>query len=499
MCAKLTMKEECKQNTLNLEKYPHIKDSELFKILKCLPRLGRGGPWVAGGSVWRTVNNEMLKDCDVDIYFSSALAYEQSCRQMSSYPLVNNVLAEKKNKWNTTFQIHVNEGKYDKTIDVQFIGMSYYSRLEKLLNSFDFPVCQFGYDGKDIIVGSKSLADLEKRQLSIHRIDYPKTALKHMLKYLNNGFVVPPDELKRLVKCVLEMDCWSKSASGKYNNDDGQLKEVMEDYLMETITPEVTTAFARTPAFVEQETANWGTTTIEMPATGGVQYNAVTFAPTAADRRTTAYTPYYQTLVNRQNHAPRPDINFNAAVGMDDAGHGYGPVNTGGPNTVPQPDQNPTPVVQEPIRMNPNQQPPFADGFNTLTDDRPQEVNNRVIYDQVMGNTLQNTAPANVEECDNAAAHRILRRLRDMGEEGDRREVINGIGEIGIHNRTGLVAQHNDARIEAILLNEARRVRPAPVNDTLGEEWEGYRVRPAPINNDDNEWDGYGYHPEPRN
>lgn len=254
MCAQLKMKEESNPNTLDLEKYPHVKTSELFKILKCLPRLRNASPWVAGGSVWRTINNEQLKDCDVDIFFSNKELYEQSCAQMNSYPFVNNVLAEKKNKWNTTFQIHVNEGKYDKTIDVQFIGMSYYSKLEKLLNSFDFPVCQFGYDGKDIFMGSKSLSDLEKRQLSIHRIDYPKTAFKHMLKYLNNGFVVPPDELKRLVKYVLEMDCWSKSASGKYNNDDGQLKEVMEEYLM--------TAPIQT---------NWGTTTIEMPT----QTNAV--------------------------------------------------------------------------------------------------------------------------------------------------------------------------------------------------------------------------------
>ena len=192
MSVQLKMKKE-PSNKLDLEKYPHIKTSELFRILKCLPKLDRGGPWVAGGSVWRTVNNEELKDCDVDIFFICKEQYEEMCQKMYGYPFVNNVLSEKRTKWNTTYQIHVNEGKYDKTINVQFIGMSYHNRLDKLLNSFDFPVCQFGYDGKDILIGNKSLSDLEKRQLSINRVNHPKTSLKHMLKYLNNGFVLPPE------------------------------------------------------------------------------------------------------------------------------------------------------------------------------------------------------------------------------------------------------------------------------------------------------------------
>ena len=129
---------------LNLEEYPHIPNSELFKIIKVLPKLSSGGPWIAGGSVWRTVNNEPLDNCDVDVYFSCKSYYEQACRQMNSYPYVNSILSEKKNKWNTIYQVHVNEGKFDKTIDIQFIGMSYHKRLDSLLDSFDFPVCQFG-------------------------------------------------------------------------------------------------------------------------------------------------------------------------------------------------------------------------------------------------------------------------------------------------------------------------------------------------------------------
>jgi len=213
---------------LNLGEYPHIPNSELFKIAKCLPKLCEGGPWIAGGSVWRTVNNEPLINCDVDVFFPCKEQYEEMRSKMNSYPYVNNILSEKKNKWNTVFQIHVNEGSFNKTIDVQFVGMSYYNRLEKLLNSFDFPVCQFGYNGRDIIMGEKALSDLQKRQLSIHRLAHPKSFLRHMLKYLNNGFTLPPEELKNVTSQILESNAWSKNATGKYDecNDDCRMVEV---------------------------------------------------------------------------------------------------------------------------------------------------------------------------------------------------------------------------------------------------------------------------------
>ena len=106
--ASLKMREESLK--LDLGSYPHIPNSELFKIAKCLPKLHAGGPWIAGGSVWRTVNNEPLTNCDVDVFFLCKEQYEEMCAKMKSYPYVNNILSEKKNKWNTTFQLHVNEG-----------------------------------------------------------------------------------------------------------------------------------------------------------------------------------------------------------------------------------------------------------------------------------------------------------------------------------------------------------------------------------------------------
>src|SRR5258708_38972470 len=95
-----SINEKPKMKNLDLTLYPHIQDSDLFKIMKFLPKCDVGGPWIAGGSVWRTIFNEPLKNCDIDLFFSSQQQFEIACLQMSAYPFVRNILQETKNKYN---------------------------------------------------------------------------------------------------------------------------------------------------------------------------------------------------------------------------------------------------------------------------------------------------------------------------------------------------------------------------------------------------------------
>ena len=224
---------EPKVNSLDLREYTHFADSELLKILKCVPKLRERGPWVAGGSVWRTINNEPLTNCDIDIFFTSKKHYEEGCRAMIGYPYVNNILNEKKNKWNTTYTIHVNEGKFNKIIDIQFIGTFFHKTLPKLLDSFDFSVCQFGYDGSNMISGMYSIQDLQQRKIRLLTLTHPKTFLKHLSKYLNNGFTIPSDETRKAAALMLDLNVWSKTASKSntvdYNENDEQNTVAVEN------------------------------------------------------------------------------------------------------------------------------------------------------------------------------------------------------------------------------------------------------------------------------
>lgn len=211
-------------NVLDMSQYPHIKDSDLFRVLKQLPPLSVYGPWVAGGSVWRTINKEPLEKCDIDIFFQSQEQHDEVVRKMNSLPHSNNIVKETKNKWNTVYKCHIHERKFfDKTIDVQFINMNFHPNLESLLDSFDLSVCQFGYDGESLRFGTKSLEDLAAKRIRLHSLRLPKTMLKHLHKYLSNGFTISSEETRELTYRLMTMNCWKNSDKPDY--DDGDEKE----------------------------------------------------------------------------------------------------------------------------------------------------------------------------------------------------------------------------------------------------------------------------------
>jgi len=218
-------------NILNISEYPHIKDSELFRVLRQLPKMSPQGPWVAGGAVWRTINNEPLDKCDIDIFFQSEKQFEESVLKMASLPFVNNVVKEIKNRWNTIYKCHVHEKKtFDKTYDVQFINMNFHPNIESLFESFDFTVCQFGYDGENLHCGLSSLEDLAAKRIRIYNSNKLKALFKHLHKYLSNGFTISSDQTRDLSYRIMGMNCFKKSDSPDYDDDENK-KECDEKYI----------------------------------------------------------------------------------------------------------------------------------------------------------------------------------------------------------------------------------------------------------------------------
>src|SRR6266404_2272953 len=102
-----TNKSDSSMISLNMADYPHLPNTDLFRFLKELPPLDASGPWIAGGAVWRAVNNEPLNNCDIDIFFQNKARYAEGCRKMNSITFVNHIISEKKNKYNTIFKFHV--------------------------------------------------------------------------------------------------------------------------------------------------------------------------------------------------------------------------------------------------------------------------------------------------------------------------------------------------------------------------------------------------------
>lgn len=153
----------------------------LFELAAELPPTSKNGPWIAGGAVRRTLLNEPLKS-DVDFFFrdeEQALAFASDMEMRSAW-----IISTREQV--TTWGIKVNEGK--DTVIVQSITLAYYADLEAVLDSFDFTITQFGWDGESLVCGQFSLWDLARKRLALHKLTFGVSTVRRLIKYTRQGF-----------------------------------------------------------------------------------------------------------------------------------------------------------------------------------------------------------------------------------------------------------------------------------------------------------------------
>ena len=169
------------------------QDSELFRILRKLPRPDKDGPWISGGSIWKSIEGQSL-DCDLDFFFASPQQREVYMRIIRSVPYVNRILSEKTNGFNTTFDFHIYDNGYNKTVPIQYVSFRYGKNIEEILDSFDFTACQFAYDGETLFVGDNAFEHLKERKIVFHKISDAAATSFHLKKYIDKGFTVSREQ-----------------------------------------------------------------------------------------------------------------------------------------------------------------------------------------------------------------------------------------------------------------------------------------------------------------
>jgi hypothetical protein len=154
-------------------------DLELMNLLKSLPIPTPDGPWIAGGAIRRTLSHQPL-DSDIDYFFKDQKQkadFEATLLERHGWLISTREHA-------ATYGMKVEH----KTIIVQAISMAYYPSLDAVLDSFDFTITQFGYDGADLVCGQFALWDLARKRLALHRLTYGVSTVRRLIKYTRQGF-----------------------------------------------------------------------------------------------------------------------------------------------------------------------------------------------------------------------------------------------------------------------------------------------------------------------
>jgi hypothetical protein len=156
-------------------------ESDLGVILAALPPVKRDGPWLGGGALRRTLAGQSLES-DFDFFFRDADQLTAFAEGLEAAGL------QKVRETAHHMQFRGYIASATRNIDVQLIRFKYYESAAEVIDSFDYTICQFAFDGEMITVGKYALWDLGRRKLVIHKITYPVSTMRRLLKYTKQGF-----------------------------------------------------------------------------------------------------------------------------------------------------------------------------------------------------------------------------------------------------------------------------------------------------------------------
>lgn len=149
------------------------------------------GPWIAGGAIRRTLDERPL-DSDIDVFFKN--------KEQMDFTITH--LKHEGFKESKKTEHHVELVK-DK-LKIQCINFMYYDKVEDLLDSFDFTICQFATDGKHLYTTPMALWDLARKRLVINKITFGVATLRRLIKYQKQGYYACSGALTQLLEAIAD-------------------------------------------------------------------------------------------------------------------------------------------------------------------------------------------------------------------------------------------------------------------------------------------------------
>lgn len=138
------------------------------------------GAWLAGGAIRRFIQKKAL-DTDFDYFFKSKKVMDD---WISKLP--EGLEKIKETKHHIHFRGVIAENHLP--IDVQAINFKYYKSPKEVIDSFDYTITQFILSESNVICSPESLWDLARMKLVVHKVTYPVSTMRRMIKYTRQGF-----------------------------------------------------------------------------------------------------------------------------------------------------------------------------------------------------------------------------------------------------------------------------------------------------------------------
>lgn len=132
--------------------------------------------WLGGGAIRAAFANEEI--ADYDMFFGSSLAAAKVEVELESLG-AETIFKCPQGKLTTM--------KY-QGMKIQLITEFFYFDMNQLIDTFDITACRFATDGNVIVTRYSSIRDTWKRQINLHRVDFPVATMKRIAKYIKKGY-----------------------------------------------------------------------------------------------------------------------------------------------------------------------------------------------------------------------------------------------------------------------------------------------------------------------
>ena len=159
------------------------------------------GPWLAGGAVRKSFLGQTIENSDWDIWLSSHTQFAHAEKKLANIGAT--VVHRSQNSITFKYSGH---SVYDASQTIQLVKKRYYSSPEEIINNFDFTVCQLVTDGRSMVMGEKTLHDLNRRLIRHTSTTLAKNVINRMVKYIVYGYQPTPELLDLIDKNFDQID-----------------------------------------------------------------------------------------------------------------------------------------------------------------------------------------------------------------------------------------------------------------------------------------------------
>jgi hypothetical protein len=162
-------------------------------IVKLIDPVMETGPWIAGGSVLNWYLNEPLGESDIDVFFRGLKQFDVCFAKIMSTANAELVYSS-----DNAVTIHAGvKGGSRKRI--QLIRKSWFDSAEKVIDRFDFTVCQLVTDGYTLLLGKDTAQHVQNKTLDLVSMPPHADIVKRLIKYVAYGYTPKPEVMQYIL------------------------------------------------------------------------------------------------------------------------------------------------------------------------------------------------------------------------------------------------------------------------------------------------------------